>query len=176
MKFKIGLALTLFFSLCLTLFLLAGISWIGIWTDVLFSILLSAITLWLVFHSSTGNFRIVFFARMLAIACAMLVAGIMLTYVSNPFRLNVLKARSFLYQRVDGRIFNAYFKPVGSYSGGYGNLLITETPLWFPLIERTVYYQRVVHHDFGDDTFEGQPIDNNALIKQYIRKEIVDVP
>jgi len=67
--------------------------------------------------------------------------------------------------RVNGRNFNAYFKPVGSYGGGEGNFWITESPIFFPVIERQVYYEHAVLHNFKDDTLEGRPIDNYEIIE-----------
>jgi hypothetical protein len=74
---------------------------------------------------------------------------------------------------VDGRLFNAYFKPVGAYSGGYGNFWITEMPKWFPIIGRQVYWERAVHHDFGEDIAEGEPVDNYEVVKEYIRNKVI---
>jgi hypothetical protein len=91
----------------------------------------------------------------------------------NPFALDTFKLRSFYFLSVDNRLFNAYFKPVGSYSGGYGCLWIAETPRYFPLIEWNVHYHSSVHHDYNDDVFDGERIDNSKLIIKYIQEEVV---
>jgi hypothetical protein len=93
---------------------------------------------------------------------------------ANPFALDTLKLKSFYFQSVDGKLFNAYFKPVGAYSGGYGNFWITQSPKLFPLVERRVYWERTVHHDFGDDTFDGEPIDNYQVVREYIKDEVIN--
>ncbi|MFD2521982.1 hypothetical protein [Emticicia soli] len=92
----------------------------------------------------------------------------------STFFWDISKLRTFYYQSVDGRLFNAYFKPVGAYSGGYGNFWITETPKYFPLIESRVYFNRTVHHDFSDDIFDGEPIDNYEVVRSYIKEEVID--
>ncbi len=81
---------------------------------------------------------------------------------------------AFYYQSVNGRLFNAYFKPVGAYSGGEGNFWITEVPKFFPIIEWRVYYDRTVHWNFNDDTFDGQQVDNYEVVKEYIKDEVID--
>ncbi len=47
--------------------------------------------------------------------------------------------------------FNAYFKSVRFYAGGYGNFWITECPKYFPLIEQEVYYKRTWDNNFKDN-------------------------
>ncbi|MBK7311937.1 MAG: hypothetical protein IPI93_14470 [Sphingobacteriaceae bacterium] len=94
--------------------------------------------------------------------------------IFNPFAWDTFSMRSFYFQNVDGRLFNAYFTPVGSYSGGYGHFLITESPTYFPLIEKDVYYNRTVEHDFSDDMFDGQPTDNYSIVRQYIKDEVIN--
>ncbi len=90
------------------------------------------------------------------------------------FFIDTFKVRSFYLIKTDNRLFNAYFKPVGAYSGGYGNFLITESPKYFPLIENPVYYDRTVHHDFSEDTFDGQPVDNREIIRQIVIEKIIN--
>ena len=49
------------------------------------------------------------------------------------------------------------------------------TPLFaVSIIEKEVYYDRTVHHDFSDDTFEGKAIDNYHVVKDYIKSEVID--
>jgi hypothetical protein len=103
-----------------------------------------------------------------------IVFGLVAFSFTNIFILDTFKMRSFYYQKVDGRIFNAYFKPVGSYSGGQGNFWITETPIYFPIIEKRVYYDRTVLWDFNSDTFDGKPVDNYQVVKSYIRDEVIN--
>ena len=90
------------------------------------------------------------------------------------FFLDTFKLKSFFFLKVDNRFFSAYFKPVGAYSGGYGNFLVTESPKYFPIIESPVYYDRTVHHDFSEDTFDGQPVDNKEIIKQIVIENIIN--
>jgi hypothetical protein len=93
--------------------------------------------------------------------------------LTNPFAFDLVKLRSFYFQKVERRIFNAYFKPVGAYAGGQGNFWITESPIYFPFIEKRVYYERGVHHDFSDDYWEGEPIDNYEVVRAYVKDEVI---
>lgn len=105
---------------------------------------------------------------------SLIIFGLLGLNFTNPFALDTFKLRSFYYQSVDGRLFNAYFKPVGAYSGGEGNFWITEVPKFFPIIEKRVYYDRTVLWNFNNDTFDGQPVDNYKVVKQYIKDEVID--
>ena len=164
---------TILFVVYLLTVLFTDISLTGFWTDVIFSTLLSMYALRLVFKSKTGQ-PWTWTLRITNAICSIIVFGLLGLNLINPFALDTLKLRSFYYQSVDGRLFNAYFKPVGSYSGGYGNFWITETPKFFPIIEWRVYWNRTVHHDFRADTLDGEPIDNYEVVKSYIKDEVID--
>jgi hypothetical protein len=99
---------------------------------------------------------------------------IFLTPFFTMFFPDTFKLRSFYFLKVNNRLFNAYFKPVGGYSGGYGNFLVTESPKYFPIIESPLYYDRTVHHDFSEDTFDGQPVDNKEIIRQIVEENIIN--
>jgi hypothetical protein len=103
-----------------------------------------------------------------------MVLGLIILIIQDPFSIDKIKTRSFCFQLVNGRLFNAYFKPVGAYSGGYGNFWITESPVYLPFIERRIYFERAVHHDFNDDSFDGLPIDNYKVVRSYIQDKVID--
>lgn len=165
--------LTVSLALYLPIVLFTGYSLTGFWTDVTFFLALSAVIPLLLFIKKSTSlwFKIMRWALTIIIGSVVF----MLTFIilSNPFIIDHLKLRSFYFQKVQGRIFHAYFKPVGAYSGGYGNFWITESPVFFPLIEKRVYYDRTVHHDFGSDEWEGDPIDNYEVVKGYIKDEVI---
>ena len=82
--------------------------------------------------------------------------------------------KSFNYVNIEGRLFQAYFKPVGSYSGGEGVFWITETPKYFPLIEYRQFYDGAILWDFRSSEWDGQPVNQIEVVKSYIRSEIID--
>lgn len=166
------IVLTIFFPLYLATVLLTNISLTGYWTDVIFSLLFSIIAVRLVFKIKTNKVWLTIVLKTTNLLCSLLVFGLFGTTFINPIAWDIFKLRSFYYQSVDGRLFNAYFKPVGAYSGGYGNFYITETPKYFPLVEWGVYWDRTVDWDFGEDTFDGQP--NDEVVLNYIRREVTD--
>ena len=95
------------------------------------------------------------------------------SHITNPFVIDTLKLRGFYFVQVNDRWYNAYFKPVGAYSGGQGNFWISEVPKYFPVIEHLVYYEHAVHHDFGKDMdFEMHPVDNREVVRTYINREV----
>ncbi|MFM2268096.1 MAG: hypothetical protein RL757_1537 [Bacteroidota bacterium] len=141
---------------------MTDISFTGFWTDLIFVFLLIVL-----FIKTLSNKYLKY-----ATTTTLLIFAL-ITFLSNPFLIDTFKVRSFYYQKVNGRWFHAYFKPVGAYSGGYGNFWITESPTFFPIIERPVCYERTVHHDFSDDTSDGQPIDNYEVVRSYIKEEII---
>lgn len=174
MKQGTQIILTIFFPLYLAIVLLTDISLTGFWTDVIFSIILSILSTRLVFKGKTNSLWLTIITKTINSICALIIFGLLGLNLMNPFALDMLKLRSFYYQSVDERLFNAYFKPVGAYSGGYGNFWISETPKYFLLIEWRVYWDRTVHHDFNDDTFDGVAIDNYEVVRSYIKDEVID--
>lgn len=174
MKIRLQIITTIFFVVYLLTVLLTDISLTGFWTDIIFSILLSLHSLRLVFQHRTGQPWLTWTLRVTNFICSILVFGLLGLNLISPFVKDTFKLRSFYFQPVDGRLFNAYFKPVGAYSGGYGNFWITETPKFLPIIEWRVYWDRTVHHDFGDDTFDGEPIDNYEVVRIYIKDEVIN--
>lgn len=124
--------------------------------------------------SRTDRIGLTLILKTINILCSLIVFGLLGLNLINPFAWDTFKLRCFYFQSVDGRLFNAYFKPVGAYSGGYGNFWITETPKYFPVVEWRVYWDRTVHHDFNDDTFDGQPIDNYEVVRSYIKDDVID--
>lgn len=162
------------FAIYLLTVLLTDISLTGFWTDVVFSIPLASFAGLLAFTYKTGNIWETIILRAVSMLCALVVFGLLALHLVDPFARDTLKLRSFYFQSVDGRLFNAYFKPVGSYSGGYGNFWITESPKHFPFIEWRVYWERAVDYDFNDDTFEGESTDNYEVVRNYIKSEVID--
>jgi hypothetical protein len=164
----------LFLLFYLVIILLTNYSLTGFWTDVVFSMLLSSFVLLLVLKKMMkAPWRIVLL-RTLIIIGFFAVFNLIALSLTNPFSFDLIKLRSFYFQKVEGRTFNAYFKPVGAYAGGQGNIWITESPIYFQLIEKRVYYERGVHHDFTDDYWEGKPIDNYEVVRAYIKDEVID--
>ncbi|BDD11381.1 hypothetical protein FUAX_38130 [Fulvitalea axinellae] len=94
------------------------------------------------------------------------------TFVSDPFISSKLNSRSFLMLKVDGQFFNAYFQPVGSYSGGQGNLTITKTHWIVPFLEKRKYYLHAIHEDLSSDFFEGEKVDTREVVKSLVKRAI----
>jgi hypothetical protein len=174
MNKRIQIIFTVFFTAYLVIVLRTDISLTGFWTDVIFTICLSVFALRILIKGTTDRMWLTIILKTTNSLCSLVVFALLGLNLINPFSWDTLKLRSFYYQSVDGRLFNAYFKPVGAYSGGYGNFWITETPKYFPLIEWRVYWDRTVHHNFNDDTFDGEPIDNYAVVRMYIKDKVID--
>lgn len=174
MKQRTQILLTLFFTIYLATVLPTDISLTGFWTDVIFSILLSILALRLVIKTKTDKRWLTISLKTLNIVCSVAVFALLGLNLINPFAWDTFKLHSFYYESVDGRLFNAYFKPVGAYSGGEGNFWITESPKYFPLIEIEKYYERAILWDFRDTEWEGEPVDQNKIVRSYIKDEIID--
>lgn len=160
--------------LYLVVVLFTVISLTGFWTDIVFSVGFSVFVLIMVFRKPLSAIWLAWTLRTLAILCNIVVFALIILNLLNPFIVDTFKLRSFYLQKVEGRLFNAYFKPVGAYSGGYGNFWITESPRYFPIIEWRVYYDRTVHYNFNDDNWDGQPTDNYQVVRNYIKAEVID--
>lgn len=173
MRTRTLVILTISFAAYLFLVLTTDYSLTGFWSDVLFAVGFSLFLLVIVFWNRASRPWLTLTLRATALACFLVVHGLLAINLSNPFVWDTFKLRSFYLQRVEGRLFSAYFKPMGAYSGGYGNFWITESPRFFPLVEKRVYWDRTVHHDFSSDTFDGQPVDNYEVVKEYVRDEVI---
>ncbi|MCU0438684.1 MAG: hypothetical protein MUC49_12305 [Raineya sp.] len=170
MKIRLYTIFTIFFVLYLSIVLCTKFSWTGYWTDVIFSIILVIFALWFI---SQNDLRKSNLLKRINQVCIIIVLGIIGMNIINPLAWDNFKLRSFYFQRVKGRVFNAYFRPVGSYGRGYGWFYICETPKYFPIIEWEVYRDGAVNHDFRDNTFDGQPIDNYEMVRSYIEEEVI---
>jgi hypothetical protein len=174
LKIKAQIAATIIFPIYLATVLLTDFSFTGYWTDVIFSVVFSVFSLRLSFKNKLLQFWPTWTLRIANSVATLVVFGLLGLNLTNPFIWDVLKLRSFYFQQVDGRMFNAYFKPVGAYSGGYGNFWISETSKYLPIIEWQVYWDRTVHHDFRDDNWDGEPTDNYAVLRNYIKDEVIN--
>lgn len=169
----IKIILPSFLSIYLLVIFKTDYSLVGFWTDVVVSILLCVFCWRLVFSKKFEDKWSDMILKFLTITSSVIVGGIMFLTLLNPFSIDTLKLRSFYFQTVQERTFHAYFKPVGAYSGGQGNFWITESLPFFPIIEKEVHYNRTVHHDFGNDVFDGEMIDNYEEVRRYIGSRIM---
>jgi hypothetical protein len=160
-----------FFTAYLLMLWLTNLSLVGFWTDIIAAILLSIISLIVTFRKKSASRSSTIALRLTASALSAVVFGLIFLAFTNIFILDTFKMRSFYYLKVDGRIFHAYFKPVGAYAG---NFWITESPKYFPIVEWPVYYDRTVQWDFSADSSEGQPVDNYEVVRSYIKDEVID--
>ncbi|MCB9034605.1 MAG: hypothetical protein H6553_12265 [Chitinophagales bacterium] len=174
MKIKIQLILPIFTTFYLLVVLFTDISLVGYWTDVIFSIILVSISLVIIFKFKIKEMWLSFVLRTLAILNSVVVYGLLILNIINPFAWDILELKTFYYEIVDERLYNAYFKPVGSYSGGQGNFWITEIPKVFPIIEIDKYYNRTVDWNFKVDEFDGEIVDQNEVVKSYIKSEVIE--
>ncbi len=146
----------------------------GFWTDILASIGLTLYAFRQVSKYKTGKNTWIKAIRVITVVYSIILGVFLAFSLVFMHGWDFSKLRSFYFQKVDGRIFHAYFKPVGAYSGGEGNFWITESLIFLPFIEKEVYYKHAILHDFNDDTWEGEPIDNYEIVKEYIKDEVID--
>jgi hypothetical protein len=172
MRVRSKIILLVFFTAYLFIVLFTKFSLIGFWTDIIFSIGLSLVSLWIVFRSKTAKHWLTILLRPVAILLFIIVFGLITWSFRFIGTLDYFKLRSFYHQNIDGHVFNAYFKPVGAYAGGYGNFWITETPRYFPVIEKQVYYERAVQWDFSADSSDGKRVED--VVRSYIQDEVID--
>ncbi|WP_339905294.1 hypothetical protein [uncultured Cyclobacterium sp.] len=127
-----------------------------------------------VFKCKSGKRWLNISIRLLTIASSILVFGLVGLVLISPLSWNVFKMKSFYFENVSGRLFNANYKPVGAYAGGEGVFWITESPKIFPFIEIENYYDGTVLWDFRLTEWEGEPVDQNEVVKNYILDEVIE--
>ena len=172
----VGVAVVAILAVYLLMLFFSGWSLTGFWTDFIFSGIYVILGLAVIFIYRTPHRGLNMGLRTAMVLMALVVLRFFWSFFADPFVADLFKMRSFYHRRVDGRVFQAYFRPVGAYSGGEGNLLITESPKLFPIIEREVYYEHAVRWDFNADSSEGRPVDNDAIVDEYIKDEITRKP
>ncbi len=87
---------------------------------------------------------------------------------------NSFQITTFHWIKIDETYFNAYFIGVGAESGGEGNFWITQSTAHFPIFEETVYYEHAVLWDFSVEEWDGQKIDQEKIVRNYVETEIID--
>lgn len=150
------------------------VSLVGYWTDIIFSIIIVLVVGRLVLFTKREKHWLSQVLRGITIASIIYIFGLLFLNLINSFAWDTLKMKSFYYQNIDERLFNAYFKPVGSYAGGEGSFWITESPKYFPIIEIEKHYDRTVLWDFRIKEWEGEPINQNNVVKSYVKDEIIN--
>jgi len=165
--------LTGFTAIYLIIVISTDISLTGYWSDILFSMIIVIITLKVNFTSSNEKRWKTLLSRSISVLCSILVFGLIALHLITPFSQNSFKMRSFYFENIDERLFNAYYKPVGAYAGGQGSFWITESPVYFPVIEIQKYYNPTVHWDFRIKEWEGKPVDQQEEVRDYIKNEIL---
>ena len=166
--------LTLFTTVYLATVLLTDISLTGYWSDIIFSILLVSIGLLTVFKLKSQKTWLNTSLKTLTIICSVVVYGLVGLNLINPFAWDTFKMKSFYFENVNGRLFNANFKPVGAYAGGEGVFWITESPKLLPFIEIEKYCDGAVLWDFRITEWEGDPVDQTEVLKNYILDEVIE--
>lgn len=166
--------LTIFTTVYLITVLLTDLSLTGYWTDIIFSILLVLIGLLTVFKFKSDKSWLNISLKTLTIISSIVVFGLVGLNLINPFAWDTFKMKSFYFEKVNGRLFNANFKPVGAYAGGEGVFWITESPNFLPFIEIEKYYNGAILWDFRLTEWEGEPINQNEVLKNYIQDEVIE--
>jgi hypothetical protein len=166
--------LAIFTTVYLVTVLLTDISLTGYWTDIIFSILLVSIGLLTVFKSKSNKSWLNFLLRTSTIIYSIFVFGLVGLNLIDPFARDIFKMKSFYFENVNGRLFNANFKPVGAYARGEGVFWITESPKFLPIIEIEKYFDRAVLWDFKLTEWDGEPIDQNEVLKDYIQDKVIE--
>lgn len=169
---KIFIPLTLILYLSMVSF--TRFSLLGYYPDFFFTFILSIISLSVVLIRSNQLYWKNWIPRSVVFIAVLWIIGIGINKVRFPRFQENLNVHSFYTIRVDGRTFNAYFQPVGSYRSGYGSFWITENKKYFPIIEWQVYYCSISHYDFSDENWDGQGTKPKEVFKNIIREEIIE--
>ena len=102
---KAELTAAIFFPIYLAMVLLTDYSLTGYWTDVVFSVVFSIYALKLSFKNEIGQLWMIESLIIINVATTLIVYGLLVVNIINPFAWDVFKLRSFYFQQVDGRLF-----------------------------------------------------------------------
>ncbi|MDP8175382.1 hypothetical protein [Phocoenobacter skyensis] len=164
---NISIILTVLTAVYMMSMIFLGISLIGFWTDIICLMLLVYFTFKERYKIETGVVKgIVCFINTLysLIILVYFIGAIMSTFYRND---------SFYFIKVDDRLFNAYVYRPFTLPPSSDALIISETSLFYPFLERRKWYNRkfinfeVIETD-GTGTKE-EKLDN---LKRYIQYKI----
>lgn len=175
MKIKKHIILPFILTGYLATVLFTGLSLTGYWTDIIFSFILAIITLKVVFSDNKEKLYLSIFTKTITIISSIIIFGLMGMALINPLAWDVFKTKTFIYEQVDNRLFNAYFRPVGAYGGGEGIFWIAESPIYFPFIEIKKYHKTAIVWNFTWEKFEDEVIDQDEVVKSYVILKLCEI-
>lgn len=174
MRKIIPYVLSILMIVYLPIVLMTSYSLTGFWTDPIFAIALSVVAYLKAYRKNTWKRWQTYMVRAIVVVytgALFLLGGL---FFPDMIFSDTFKMRSFMFLSVNGRLYHAYFEPEITYNLYFGNLWITESPLYFPVIEKTVHNKHGVRWDFGHHhTFNDQPIDNREVMKVYIDLDMI---
>lgn len=142
----------------------------GFWNDIIFFATLVIIMTFSLYKTKIDNLLLLPTFRILSVCILILTIGYYGYVLMTPFDMRK-DTKTLKSQTVNGRLFHPYFQPVGSWGKGYGSFWITESPKFFPFIEKTVFTEIGTDYDFNDTEFDGTPIDE--IVRNYITEDII---
>jgi len=160
---------TLFLTYGMTL-LFTKYSLTGFWSDIIFFASLVIILTFALYKTKRDSLPLLPTFRILSLCILILTINYYGYVLINPFDIRK-DTKTLKTQTVNGRLFHPHFQPVGSWGKGYGPFWITESPKFFPFIERTVFAERGTDYDFNDTEFDGTPIEE--FVRNYIIENII---
>lgn len=173
--FKIFLLALFLLVLHPILIFFTPLSFIGFWFDFFMIYFMTFFCLWvtiLLNKRGTLKMRV---AKIISVV-NLCILGLFMNFLQiNPYNFDHFKLTSFNFIVLEGRLFHAYFKPVGAYAGGEGQFWITESNLLIPFVEKEVFYDRTCMWDFGNLEFEGYPVNQNKIVETYIKEHVLKV-
>lgn len=173
MKTRTQLYFLLFTTIYLFSVAFTGISLTGIYTDVVFSVVLVLSNLMVAFGRKTENTWLTRILRSLSVFYAVAVFGLWVLVSINPL-ITFGDTTCYYYQNIETRLFNVYFEPI-LFGHGSGFFRITESPKWCPVIEMERLYDSNRSWNFDTTEWNGKPyVDLRETAKKYIRESLID--
>lgn len=144
----------------------------GFWTDIIFYFTLSLLFLFFSYTNGSLNKLSVITYKVLSTTLLIITICYAIIFLNNFKNWQIFKVVSLRTQNLKDRTFHPYFSPVGSWGRGYGKFWISESPKYFPLIEKTVYFEAATDYDMKSLYFEETPIEE--IIKTTIENSILE--
>lgn len=149
MKGQPNIILTSIMIIYLAIIILTPFSFIGFWTDVLFTIGIVIFSIAKLNNGNIDNKVLRITHRLTTIGIAIIVIGIVGIHLINPFLWTVYKTK-IAETTINGNYIELdYFKPIGAWGCGNGSYWKTKTLKYFPIIEFETYKNNCTHEDWG---------------------------
>lgn len=165
--------LLIIFPIYLLLIFYSNYSLAGFWSDIYFTLILILTSILFVFKRNQFDKWFSVVCKFIQLCCLIVCTYFVISNLNSYVFWDRLKTRSFMNINCLDKQYNAYFHPVGAYSGGYGNVSVTKKLRYLPLFEEDVTFIHAIHYDLSEDFEDGSKLNHKHILSELIWEQFV---